>query len=94
MKVKINIQKEVEPEILDVCAKVCDSGTYTLMSKDGLEIMEHDGYVPDIMPDFDEKSGFDSDYLRLKIDLKTGKILNWKNLTDGDLQRFINGAEN
>jgi hypothetical protein len=59
MKISINAK----------CSDLC----YTVIkdNKDRI-IMEHDGYVPDFMPD--EHYG---DYVILDIDLRTGKILNW-----------------
>ncbi len=43
---------------------------------------EHDGYVPDFMPD--EHYG---DYVMLDIDIETGKILNWKKPTLEQLEK-------
>ena len=59
MKISINAK----------CSDLCFTSIYN--SKGDL-IMEHDGYVPDFMPD--EHYG---DYVMLDIDVKTGKTLHW-----------------
>lgn len=50
------------------CSDLC----YTQVMDGDKIVFEHDGYVPDFMPD--QHFG---DYVMLDIDLKTGKILNW-----------------
>lgn len=44
---------------------------------------EYEGYVPSFFPD--EHYG---DYVILKIDIDTGRILNWKKPTEDDLKIF------
>ena len=51
------------------CADLCYA---ELKDEEGAVIAEHDGYVPDLMP---EDGG---DYVDIEIDLETGTILNWK----------------
>lgn len=57
--------------IIQINAK-CSDLCSTVIKQDGKIVFEHDGYVPDFMPD--QHFG---DYVMLDIDLKTGKILNW-----------------
>lgn len=66
--------------IIKVQAKVSDLGFYTLLADDK-EVAELDGYVPDLFPG--EHYG---DYLILDIEVKTGKILNWKMPSISDLE--------
>ena len=47
------------------------------------EDFEYDGYVPDFFPE--EHYG---DYVQLKIDLETGRILNWKTPTQADFEKM------
>jgi hypothetical protein len=88
MKIKVKVEKEVEPKILKVHAKPCDAGTYTLTSKEGLEIHEHDGYVPKLLP-----GDHYGDYIILDIDIETGQILNWKPPTEEMLEAFCRSSD-
>lgn len=49
---------------------------------------DYDGYVPDFFPD--KHFG---DYVSLKIDIETGKILNWKKPTQAELKETFTGKE-
>jgi hypothetical protein len=72
--------------IMSLSAKCSDLFNAQLTKKEnGIETIfgEYDGYVPDFMPG--EHYG---DYVRLEIDLDTGKILNWKKPTTADLKIF------
>lgn len=55
-----------------ISAKCSDLCYTEVINSKNQTIVEHDGYVPDFMPD--EHYG---DYVILDIDVKTGKILNW-----------------
>lgn len=66
-----------------VSAKCSDLCSVTLYDKDGNEIVERNGYVPDWMPD--DHYG---DYVMLEIELATGKILNWKPPSDAALNKW------
>lgn len=80
MKIPVKVTKDLEVYSIDVCAKVRDSGCYTLADKDGNECGETiDGYVPSFFPD----DG--GDYLNLNIEIETGRILNWKRPTPEQL---------
>ena len=73
MKIPRRVVETVEAAILNVHVKVCDSGHYTLVDRDGKTIAERENYVPSFFPD--EHHG---DYLILDINLETGQIMNWK----------------
>lgn len=69
-------------------AKCSDLCTTTVVDNKGTEVFSHDGYVPYFMPG--EHYG---DYIRLEIDLKSGKILNWK-VTEKAIKGWINAEKN
>jgi hypothetical protein len=61
------------PKTVRICAKCSDLCSTEILDTNGKLIAERDGYVPEWMPG--EHYG---DYVELDIDIKTGKILNWK----------------
>lgn len=67
------------PKIISISAKCSDLFSANL--DDG---RTYDGYVPDFFPG--EHFG---DYVRLDIDLETGKILNWKSPTKSELDKVF-----
>lgn len=68
--------------ILSINAKCSDLFAATLRNAEGKQVGEpYDGYVPSWMPG--EHYG---DYVELKIDTDTGKILNWKKPTKAQLE--------
>lgn len=67
--------------ILSISAKCSDMFSADLL-QDGVH-SNYDGYVPDFFPG--EHYG---DYVELKIDIDTGKILNWQVPTVEDLLIF------
>jgi len=70
-------------KVLRVCAKTSDACDIQFLDKDNKPTRErHDGYVPDYFPE--EHYG---DYLELDIDVKTGRILNWKTPTQKQLNK-------
>ena len=73
MKIPKQIVEEVEAKTVRVNAKVCDSGSYTLLDADGKAIADRDDYVPSFFP-----GQHYGDYLELDIDIETGQITNWK----------------
>lgn len=85
---KINQTKavEVEAKTLSIHLKVCDQFSARLLDQDGEIIKDHDGYVPDFMPG--EHFG---DYVILEIDIETGKVLNWREPSAGQIEKFVNG---
>lgn len=68
-------------KILSICAKCSDMFSASL--NDGQSIKHYDGYVPDFFPE-----NHYGDYVELKIDIDTGKILNWKKPSKKDLEIF------
>ncbi len=60
------------PKIIEISAKCSDLFYARLTDSDGKEIAEYDGYVPNFMPG--EHWG---DYVMLKIDIISGKIIDW-----------------
>jgi len=87
--IKIGVKKtvEIEAKELHIYTKVCDDFTASLVDKDGKEISDYEGYVPNIMPG--EHYG---DYIILNIDLETGIITNWKKPSVEDIEEFIKSA--
>ena len=74
---------------LRMLAKVCDSGTYTLLDEEKKPLWQIDGYVPNAMiPPYDNGFG---DYLELAVE-HDGSLPQWQ--TDPDLSDFLeNGQE-
>ena len=58
---------------------------HATLRKDGKQIGEYSGYVPDFMP-----GNHYGDYVQLEIDTDTGLIVNWKKPTDAQLKIFTN----
>lgn len=61
------------PAVIKISAKCSDLFGADFFDAEGNEIAGYNGYVPKFFPD--EHWG---DYVRLDIELATGKILNWK----------------
>lgn len=72
--------------ILEMTAKCSDLCSMVASNEAGDTIFAGDGYVPDFMPD--EHYG---DYVILKIEVATGKILNWRAPTDAEILRDLEG---
>jgi hypothetical protein len=93
MGIKLEIMKpqEVEAKYVTVDVKACDEGSYELIGADDNLIAERsEDYVPnDIIP------GDYGDYIRLKIDIKTGQIVNWKEPTPQQIREAfgLSGGE-
>jgi len=75
------------PKKMYLNAKVMSGCNASFMDKDGQVIKFYDGAVPKFMPE--EHWG---DYIRLEIDLKTGRILNWTG-TKQDIVAFLNDPD-
>lgn len=69
--------------IIKMSAKCSDLFNASLIDNDK-EIGEYHGYVPKFFPE--EHYG---DYVRLDIDIETGKILNWKAPTQDELEEVF-----
>lgn len=89
MKFKVKIEKEVEAAVLRIRGKVSDSCDYTLADAKGIEIAEHDGYVPDWLETSMNQDASGGDYLWFDIDIKTGQIIGWKPPSSAALQRWV-----
>ena len=72
--------------IISINAKCSDLFSASL-TNDGKHVGDYDGYVPDFMP-----GQHYGDYVELKIDVDTGKILNWKKPTAKQLNDTFKGA--
>lgn len=78
---------QVEAKVLKIYMKVCDQFSASLVDQNGEEIHDQeDGYVPGFMP-----GPHYGDYVILDIELDTGKILNWKAPTAGQIEEWISG---
>lgn len=88
MKLPRKIVETIDVKSIEVHAKVCDSGSYTLKDSNGNNIAIRDDYVPSFFPE--EHYG---DYLILNIDLESGKILNWKTPIEQEVSRAFNLIE-
>lgn len=65
----------------EIFYKVCDDGTYRLISEDGSEVIRKNGYVPRCMSP--KENGY-GDYVAMDVD-ETGRIIDWS----ADLSYFI-----
>ena len=71
-------------KILKICAKCSDLFSASLVV-DGKEVANHDGYVPNFMPN--EHYG---DYVELDIDIDTGQVINWERVTEKEVKKQLN----
>lgn len=67
---------------LSISAKVSDMFFGQLLDAEDRVIGSREGYVPAIF------NGGDNDYIRLDVDLKTGRIVGWKRPAPVDLYKF------
>jgi hypothetical protein len=67
---------------ISICVKCSDMFSAALRNN-GKVVGQYEGYVPDFFPG--EHYG---DYVRLEIDVDTGRILNWNKPTVSDLGIF------
>ena len=75
---------------LTVTAKCSDMCFVCANGPNGETIQAGDGFVPDFMPNHWGESHH-GDYIQLEIEVKTGKILNWKTPTDMQILRDLEG---
>lgn len=87
MKIKIKRVVEVEAKTLEICVKVDDVGFYILRDVTDEVIHAHNGCVPDWVNSDCNNS------LEFRIDIETGKILNWKPPTKDKLLNWIEGLK-
>ena len=84
--VKITVDQPVTVEVTEmhIYLKLRDEFYCKLYDSNGNMIKDYEGYVPnEIVP------GEFGDYLDLRIDINTGRILNWEVPDKEDLQDFI-----
>ena len=84
MEIEATEVVKVNAKTLKLHLKVCDRFTACLESETGKVLKEHDGYVPDFMPD--QHYG---DYVILDIDIDSGQITNWQKPTADQIQNWI-----
>lgn len=87
-KIRIDIETGIiegwpEGTTANIHYKVCDDGVYTLVSSEGVKIIEKDGYVPEFLSI--EENGY-GDYVIFNVD-KNGKVENWK-FNPEDVKQF------
>lgn len=70
------------PAAISITAKCCDLFSAQLQDEAGYALAEYTGYVPNFMPG--EHYG---DYVELRIDLVSGRILNWRPPTKAQLKQ-------
>lgn len=89
MEISATKKVQVNAKTLKLHLKVRDQFTAAILDSDGETLWEQDdGYVPNFMPG--EHYG---DYVILDIDLDSGQVTNWKQLTAGDVEELINSKE-
>jgi hypothetical protein len=69
---------------IEISAKCSDMFAMGIVNKAGGTNWQYDGYVPGFFPD--EHFG---DYVMLRINVATGKIVNWKRPTQAELTRTL-----
>lgn len=69
------------------CSDLC----WMALENEKTRLGEYDGYVPAWFPS--RATHHFGDYVELKIDIETGKILNWKKPTKEDLQETFEGKQ-
>ena len=72
--------------IIEISAKCSDLFSMGKVDENGNTSWTYDGYVPDFFPD--EHFG---DYVMLRIDTNTGKILNWKKPNKATIEKYLKG---
>lgn len=80
-KSEAKVNEAGDIKTLAIQMKVSDTFFADMLDATGKSVFAYEGYVPDFFPD--EHYG---DYLYLDIDIKTGKITNWKVPTPKDIE--------
>ena len=70
------------PMIVYLSAKCSDMCFTTVIDQDGNEVLEKDGYVPHI------KGIGGGDYLSIKVDNATGKIVGWVPVQEDEIDNI------
>jgi hypothetical protein len=75
--------KILNPKNVLVVNAKCSDGFWGALEVDGVRVGEYHGYVPEMVNGHD-----DEDYVKLRIDIDTGQILNWKKPSKKELSAF------
>jgi hypothetical protein len=89
-KLKSSQKAEGKGLTLSIIAKCSDMFSASLL-KEGKTVAEYDGYVPKWFPA--PNVTHYGDYVELEIDIATGKILNWKEPTEAQLNETFKPEE-
>jgi hypothetical protein len=84
MKRSITGDSTMEAKTIWIYLKVSDGFESKFLNQQNEIIGRYEGYVPGFFPD--EHGG---DYVSLKIDLATGKILNWQPPTEAEIDELL-----
>lgn len=77
----------MDTAVISIVAKCCDQFTLNGYDIKGNNTGEYDGYVPAFFPG--RHHVISSDYINLRIDAKTGQILNWKTPSQSTLRKLF-----
>ena len=69
--------------------KVNDQFDATFFNSQGAECGQYSGYVPEFIPG----SAMGGDYVSLRVDLETGKILNWNPVSQEAVTKLFQKEE-
>lgn len=73
--------------VISISVKCSDGFFADIKNHEGKRLAEYRGYVPEFFPE--ETPGFtDPDHVMLDIELKTGKIINWRKPSPAELEKF------
>jgi hypothetical protein len=73
----------MQVKMIEILGHCRDCFSADLYDENNVCVFEYSGYVPRIIPNSGE------DDIRLKIDLETGKILNWKPPSQEEMDKFL-----
>lgn len=80
MLIPKKVVETVDAATVEIHAKVCDAGHYTLKGPNGERISRRDDYVPSFFP-----GDHYGDYIILEVELDSGIIKNWKRPDPADV---------
>ena len=63
------------PKTISISAKCSDGFYMSVKDENNQQVASYSGYVPSFMP----AEGGWGDYVKMEIDIETGRILNWTN---------------
>ena len=77
----------VERLRIRLSGKASDMFNYSVYDTDGLELLDKEGYAPDIY------GVCGGDYFDLEIDIETGKIVDWNQQSKDDILRLLHAID-